>query len=729
METTTLTIPQIARVLWRKKFVMLTIGLLAAVGGYLIARELPRTFTAQGLIVVEPRQISISELGAGSTGSTTDLVRTQTEAQVLRSRTLAEAVVRDLGLADNPVFLKPDDPNSWSPVTLARTALALVLPGPAGDAPPDKVAIATDVLEDSVTILAAEKSATIGVRVETEDPRLSAAIANRMMELYLQAQIASKGALTSHVNDQLSGRLDALWQDVVAADRKVQEFRASHGLLEAQGGDINAMALAELQTQLANARGQVTNLEAAVSSAARALESGGVEASAEVLASPLIQRLREQEATVSRNLSNLSQRLGPRHPDIRAQNEELANVRQQIALEIRKIFQSLQRDLNIAKARVAGLDEQIASTRGMARTAAGDNVQLQQLVKEAEAKRAIHQAYMARAEQTAQGETGPLPDVRVASAAVEPIKPSGPNKKAITAFAGIAGFSLAAAGVLARDRMRGKIFAADELGRLTEFAVLGTVPALRLGRGRRYLSDEVVAEPHRDAAESVRGLWTGLRAARPGWAPKVVVVTSSLPGEGKTSLVTALGRIAAMDGARVLVIDGDFRMPSVAGMLGAGAGPAIDELLASGQAPEAALREDRASGMMYLPASGRLDKPQAVLGSPALSLLLQDARANFDLVLVDSPPIMRVSDPIMLVRQADAVLFVGAFGATERSVAVEAARRLKVPDTILAAAVLNRVAPRGRGHEYYAGYRRSRRPALGAPANIDVYPARVQSSG
>lgn len=730
MDAAEFTIPQIAQVLWRKRLVILGVTVLAALGGFLIARQLPRTFTAEGLLVVEPRQISISELGAGSTASSTDLVRTQTEAQVLRSRTLAEAVVRGMGLANNPVFLKPDD-GSFSPVAMLRAAVDRLLPRGDAGGPPDKVSAATDLLQSSMTVSASERSATVGLAVETEDPALSAAIVNRMMQLYLAAQVESKNAVTSHVNQALSGRLDALWRDVQAADRRVQSFRAENGLLEAQGAELNALGLAELQNQLATARGQVTNLRAAVDSTERALATGGSAASAEVLASPLIQRLREQEATVNRTISNLSQRLGPRHPDILAQRQELANVREQIAVEIRKIGQSLARDLTIAQARVSGLETQIEEVRARARQSASANVELQQLVKDAEAKRSVYQAYMARAEQTAQNDAGPLPDVRIASAAAAPIKPSGPNAKLMTAFAGIAGLSLAAAGTLLRDRLRGRVFSGEELARLTDLAAYGTVPAVRTGRGGiRHLADSVVAQPHRDAAESVRGLWTALRAARSGWMPRVVLVTSSQPGEGKTSLVTALGRVAALDGARVLVIDADFRMPMVGAFFGAGPGEAVDELLAAGAPPEAALQADRETGLAYLPASGRVANPQAVLGGEAMGRLLQDARTNFDLVLIDSPPVMSVSDPVILVRQADAVLFLAAWGRTPRSVAAEAARRLKVPDHVLAVSVLSRAAGPDRARAYYAGYRRSRPLKLPSARNArssGAYAARLQS--
>jgi polysaccharide biosynthesis transport protein len=708
-------LPRTASVLWRNRLVLVLAVLLAGGGGFLIARGLPKTYTAQGLLVVETGAIAISELGAGLQGGAgSEAIRTQTEAQVLKARALAEAVVRDLGLATDPAFLPPPP---WPWLAEARRFLTDLLPEVAAGVvrPPDPQAAAADRLQSRLTVASTDRSAAIVVSYRAEDPELAARIVNRVMARHIDEQVRSRGGMTAHINELLSARSERLWQDVVEADRKVQEFRAAHGLTERPGSDLNSMSLADLDTRLSAARGEVSSLEAAVAGARRALASGGAEASSEVLASPLIQRLREQEATVAGELANQSQRLGPRHPQIRALSEQLGGLRRQIGMEIQKIVQSLSGQFDVAKARVADLEARMATARGQAGTAATADVELQRLVKEADAKRAIHQSYLARVEQTTPS-GGPLPDIRIASSAVPPIEPSGPNTLLFTLFAGIAGLGLAGSGAVIRDLVSGRVYSAPEFAHATGLPTFGSVP--RVGGGR--LGDHVVSFPQGAAAESVRGLWAGLTAARGGRPPRVVLATSAMPGEGKTSLVTALGRIAAADGVRVLVIDADFRRPSIHAVLkgrpekGAGEG-FLDALLAAGELPERALRVDSATGLRYLAAGGGIKNPQAVLSGERMATLIRDATAVFDLVLIDSPPVLRVSDPILLARRADTVLLVGAWGWTHRSMAAAAARRLQVPAGVLAAAVLSRVASRRDGYDDYAGYRRDGARALPAP--------------
>ena len=711
MDDSVLTLSQLMRILWRRRLAILALGLGVALAGYLIARDLPLTYVAEGLLVVEPPQTSISEVGPEFGASSADLVRAQTEAEVLRSHALAEAVVKDLGLASNPAFMERPVPSVLMPLVALRAwineLVRELVPAERDDSLDDPTAVAVDLLQDDLTVRATDRATTISIAFRSTDPALAATIVNRLMDLHMRRDVRARSDVIQHLNEALSDQGHRLWQKVAEADQKVQAFRAEHGLLEMQGAELSTVGLAELQSQLATARGQLAVLEANVAGATRAAKNGNVDASPEVLASPLIQRLREQESQVSRAVSNMAQRQGPLHPNMLAQREELTNIRNQIAVEVRKIVESLRRDLSVARTRVEGLETRINEAQSRASQAAGQNVALQQLMKDAEAKRAVYQAYMARTEQTSLSKSGPLPDLRVAAVAGVPALPSGPKKKAITAFAGLAGLSLAIAFVLLRDVLNGRVLTGDELALATRFPALGLVPTFRLGR-RRRLCDAVIDDPQSEAAESVRGVWAGLRVARQGaWRSQVVVVTSSLPGEGKTSLVTALGRIAALDGARVLVIDADFRMPKVGEFLRETDGAFIDDLLARGESPALALRTDPDSGMSYLPAGGRAQNPQALLTGQEMALLLDEARLNFDLILVDSPPILRVSDPIMLVRAADAVLFIAAWGATPRMRVGEAARRLNVPPDVFAGSVLCRVG-RQASPGYYTGYRQRR---------------------
>lgn len=716
MDYSELTIAQVARVLWNRRMVLIATAFTAALCGFLIAGLLPRIYTAIGLVVVEPRKVSIDEMGVGLTSTTMELTRIQTEADILRSRAMIENLVKDLDLASNPAILKPVESGSFNLANMVETAkiwLTSLLPEGWMPAPeviqPDLNAAAADVVQLNLAISAREKSAAIPVAYSNEDPVLAATIVNRLMEIYIAEQIRSRSEIGDRVTSQLSDQQDRLWAEVVDADKRVQEYQAKHGLLQARGTALSTNRVDELQSQLTAARNDESRLAASVTAANRALARGNAAASTEVLASPLIQRLREQEAMVLRTFSNLSRSLGQKHPQVVAQNQELIDIRGQIDREVAKIVSALQGDLQLARSRVVSINRDLATASTLATRAASAEVGLQQLVKEAEAKRMIYQTYLERVDQTTVAQNSRLPDVRIASTAVTPTQITSPNRKVITAFAGIAGLCLAAAGTLLTNNLRGRVTDSAELARLTGFASLGDIPLIPRRSGAHFC-DAVMTAPQLAAAESIRGLWAGLRTARDGWNPKVVLVTSGLPGEGKTSLISALGRLAALDGARVLIIDADFRMPMIGQVFGrtsSSAGqPCVDELLASGEHLEGALKVDNASGVFYLPARGSFSNPQALLGSSRFGSLIADACTNFDLVLLDSPPVLRVSDSVMLARRADAIVLVAKSNSTLRSEAVEAARRLRIPGGSLAFSVVSGVPAKAASNKYYAGYRR-----------------------
>jgi Mrp family chromosome partitioning ATPase len=279
-------------------------------------------------------------------------------------------------------------------------------------------------------------------------------------------------------------------------------------------------------------------------------------------------------------------------------------------------------------------------------------------------------------------------------------------------LAGLAGFALGGAFLIAIEMTRKRIFNGDELVQATGFSRLGDVPDAS-GWRRKRLADVVVSKPFFAAGESVRGLWINLCASVN--ETKVVMVTSSLPEEGKTSLVVALGRMAAMDGTRVVVIDCDFRKAGIRAFFG---DPPdgdhvtwVDELLnGDGDVANVRFQKDRLTDMMYLPAAGSLDTPHMALTGPRLEQLIVRLRQDFDLILIDSPPVLNVADPVILIRHADILLYVASWARTPRKLIVEAVRRLNVPETTAAFSVLTRVKPsRSRGG-YYTGYKRVRPP-------------------
>jgi succinoglycan biosynthesis transport protein ExoP len=749
MNTSKMSVFQIIRSLWAGKYLLAPLAMIFCFLGLVIGLSIPKTYTAEGLLVLEPRDVKIDQLGVAATASDSDLVRTTTEAEVLRSRGAILKVVRDLDLVNNPAILQPE--TEINPVVefvqyakaavvgLARELLERADPGtPAtpADEPytaSDMESDAVNVVFDSLSVLGIEKSSAIRISFTSTDNALAAEVVNRLMSAYREEQIELKAKETAHINQMLSSRLEPLRRDMEDADRRIQDFRRDHGLIETGAGEMSIVQLSDLQNRLTVAQADEKTLQLKVAAASRALSSSARDASTDVLTSPIIQRLIEREGTVAGNLSNLEQNLGPRHPQVAALRQELDSIRLQLSTETSKVLSALRTDLQVANQRVGSLESALAEARKAAEQSTADSVILQQLVKDAEAKRQIFATYLASSQQTSSSQLDPSPYVRIASAAVPPPHPNRSGTSILMALGALGGLALGAAIILSRQATRTWILDGEELVEATGFSRLCDVPETSRFR-KKHLQNVVIDNTDFAATESIRGIWVNLQVASEG-NPMVTLVTSGSPAEGKSSLVIALGRIAALDGARVMILDCDFHKPSIGRLLGvgrrrAGSGSAsssgtvtwIDEMLADKDANQLNFQEDAATGMKYLPAAGTLDNPHAVLSGKRLSNLIGDLRREFDLILIDSPPVMSVADPVTLVRHTDTLVYVAASAKTPRWLITEAVRRLSIPARVKAFSVLVRVRPSRRlPKRYYTGYdKRARHDRRSRPAHAVI---------
>jgi polysaccharide biosynthesis transport protein len=282
------------------------------------------------------------------------------------------------------------------------------------------------------------------------------------------------------------------------------------------------------------------------------------------------------------------------------------------------------------------------------------------------------------------------PGARVLSEAVAPARPSFPGPRTLIA-GGLAG-SLLLGLVLAftAEHLDRALRTPSGLEDLLGVPTLALVPSLGREQGRAGRpQDYVVDRPLSLFAESVRNVLTTVMFEEGGG--KVVLVTSSLPGEGKTCLATCLARLAALEGQKVVLVDGDLRHPSVEAALDLGPAQGLTALLDGHESLDATLRTDDRTGLRVLTTGAGAPTPTRLLGSEAMRRLLDELRRRFDLVVIDAAPILAVSDTRHLARAADLVLFAARWGHTPASVAAHAFRLLGEADAKVPGAVLTRV--------------------------------------
>lgn len=705
--------------LWQRKLALLLAATVAGVLGFVVTKTLPVRFASEGLLLVESRDQAIPELNQSVSLNAPGSQRIRTEADILRSRQLSEDVVRELGLAEKPE--KEGFAAAIGAVIAPVTAwihegLALLTPAEtesgqvAGSAPLDKVGLAVEELQKNLSIGTSENSNVVVVRYAADTAEESARVVNALMDRYISQEVNAKRDTTLQANEWLTVRLNALREDVEAADRKIQDYRQRTGLLETSQGSISTLQLGEQQNRVAVARQELARAQAALDSA---LRSGGRgSAASEALGSATVQALRAREAEIGSRSASLGQQLGRNHPDRLAAEAELRDVQRQIGAEINKVVTSLRRDVDAARDRLAEAQGSLTSTTQTARTGAQAEVGLLALTRDADAKRQIYQTFLTRAEQTRMA-SAQFPLARVISPAVAPYRPSGPPASVVAAFSAFVGLFLLAGVLVLRRLTHGAFNSVQDLVTLTGIQNVGSLPAL--GRGRRNKMPALVLDQGQSGiAETLRALRLNMQSVAGGGPANTVLVTSSAIGDGKSTVASSLARLSAADGLRVLLIETDMRRPQLSAVFGAPwPGRSIEAVLNGETRLEDAIQVDERSGLHVLLSDRSASNPQALIESRQFAELINRARREYRLVILDSPPVMRVADAVVLSQHSDAVLFAVGWERTSRTVVMEAMRRLPRSMRARMATVMTRVRP-GRLDPlgYYEGYAKSASPDL-----------------
>jgi len=695
--------------LWRRRWAILATTLVAMALTVVVARQLTPKYTADGAVVIATRKMSIPELETLVT-PTGDSALVRSEMATMNSRNVLQAVSAKLHLDLLPEFnprLRPVDQSIWAKLDPRPWINALLHQHVAGPVD-DRAAVEADVeatLERNLSLINDGRDYVISISYQSQDPALAAAIVNTLIHTYLEQYIAEDVQATVSANHSLDARGQELRDDMLAAEKAVQDYSAQTGLIVTAQGTVAAQQVADINAQLALARADRAQAEARAGQA-NSPSGGGTAANADVLASPVIQQLRAQESEAARNLADLSARLGPAHPTRRAAEQQLHEVRAAIQGEIGKVVTSLNGQVKAAEQRENDLEGKLSALRKIATGSTEQEDHLQRLNDDAASKRKIYEEFMLRVAQTAKPQDMPQANARPISLATVPPHPSSPRTGLLALLAGFAGALLAIAATLFYDQLDHGFESLDEVRRRSGLPGLAAIPLVRQ-RGQKHLSPRyVIDKPGSPLAETLRAFRAKLRwsAFRPPL--KVLLVTSVLPGEGKTSFALALARLAARDGCKTLLIECDFRRPSLEDALARPAEPGLPVFLEDPKLWRGCVETDRLSGLDYLTAPRYMTRVSPYLDSDALTTLLAEARRDYDLIVIDSPPIMRVPDAMLLARGADAVAMVVSWRRTPRRLVREAMRRLSLAPDQPAGIVLTRVPDRAAGQDFYSGYSR-----------------------
>lgn len=679
----------------------------------LVVYQVTPLFSATSSVAVTTQKTQIVDVEQVVTGMAPDTALMETQAAILRSPTLASKLIDRLKLDLDPEFspsarqalqkqFELFQPTTWFNT---RKAVSLSLNVPASTSV--KAARERSVLVRAVTsafqIRIEPRSYVLSVTATSEDPAKAALMANTLAELFIADQIETKYDATRRASVWLEGRVAELKASSIAADQAVEAYRVANGLVGGTNGGIESQQLSELNSQLIVARVERATKAAELGQIRRLTASGaGLEASASTLQSPVIQNLRQQESEILRKLAELKTTYAAQHPKIINANAELRDVREKIGTEVRKIGAVTANELAVASAREQALAGSLAVARGRTGANSLAEVKLRQLEREAESARALYENFLNRYKETREQIGIQTPDARIVSQAGVPITPSYPNKPQVALLAFVASILVGVGLAFLIERLDNTIRNPDLLERLGAGSALAIVPAAR--EESDAPEDIVIEKPLSQVAESLRTLRNALSLVDVDNPPRVVMITSSLPGEGKTFLSSTFARSALAGYRRVLLIDADLRKPRVHKVFGLDNEAGLAEVL-SGAAPfEQVVRRDPRSQVDVLTSGRRSPSPMDLLRSKHMSDFIGRVRVAYDLVIIDTPPFAPLADAQVVAKLVDKIVLVVHWGKTPTPVlrnVVKQMAKLAVP---LAGSVLTQVDMRRHAAYGYGEY-------------------------
>lgn len=520
----------------------------------------------------------------------------------------------------------------------------------------------------------------IEIDVSVYDPQKAASLANAIAQAYVADRLKSRYEGVQKASTWLSDRAAYLRAELSRSEQAVQKFRVDHNLLGTPAGSLTDQQLSELNVALINARAEISAKRAQYQQVEKLQAAGGdIQSIPDVLQSVVINALRAQLSGVTRREADLQLKYGERHPDVLSAQAERRDIEGQIAAEVQRLIGNLKNEVEAAEAREASLTRALDSVSNRSEVEGQVGVQLRDLERIAAANKELFETFLSRAKLTEEKSTLLNSGVRVITDAGVPGSPSFPNRPLFAALGVVFGIFFGGAGAVLRELFASGFMAKKQIEDELAVPVLASMP--RMSGWSKDVRAQPVAylerKPLSRYSEAVRRLRLGIQATPElDGPPRLMLVTSAMPGEGKTTLVLSLACSAAADGERVLVIDADLRLSATTAFFGMADKVGLVDLLTLPVKAANAIHLDERSGISLLPAGARTRNPPALLASARMRSLLDEVRGKFDTVIIDAPPVGPAADASILARHVDKVVFVVRWRETSREAVAEGIRHL-----------------------------------------------------
>ena len=678
-----------------------------------VAYSLPVKYQATTRILIDSREKNIVDMVDVLSGIEANTPSIESEVEIIKSRGIAVDVINHMDFAHDPEF--SGSPGLISRVkTAARKVMSrltgrkfsnsgMVDAGTSGEL--------VDAYFSRLGVRRVRNTYLIEISFEAGTPLKATGIVNTVADFYLRHQLNAKTKAAGLATTWLERRINELRTKVVQGERKIEEFKIKHRMFDTEGHLLNEKQMARAMEQTVMARSKTFEARSKYLQIRKLLDSDGSKSTvADVLKSPTIAMLKGQLAKVTRKRAELSTRYGARHPEIRKIAAELGDIRRQLGSEVDRIVANLKNEFDEAEALESGLKSSLGGLQVESAQSRKSSVKLREMQREVKASRLVYEKFLERYKQTAEQENMQLPDARIVESAMPPGFPSSPKRKRIIAMGLGGGFALAFLLMFGVEFIRGGISDPDELKSVLGIRHVAPLPLIDLTEARLtdsvQLMRNVVNDPQSVFSDSIREMRFMLDSGNFTSGSRIIMVASALPGEGKSVIASNLAHHFSAVGMRTVLVDGDLRQNSLTRTLLPHTQYGMFECLRDNQPIDVAIVMDRSSGLFFLPAKGPEPLNVSavdVLGSGRMQNALDALRDDFDVVIMDCPPVDPVIDARILAEHSDQLVFVCKWRDTRPAMASKALGNLKTSHQKFTIAALNKMDAGEFGSKYGYG--------------------------
>jgi len=644
----------------------------------------PPSYTATATMLIDMRKSQMFQQQPILTDATADAGLVQTQVEVLKSQNISLAVIKSLHLTDDDEFVGHG--SGLFGVMLNAVASLFDEKDARSEAALTRRALKSFEQRRFVNRLGITYAMEVSFR--SLDPEKSARIANAIVDAYISDQMEAKYDATRRASVWLQNRIAELRNQASTAEKAVVDFKDKNHILNTGNRLLNEQQLSEINSQLVMAHAATNEAKARLNQIQEVMRQDVPDGSvADALKSEVIIKLRGQYLDLAAKEAIWSAKYGANHQAAINLRNQMLEVRRNIADEMQKIAESYKNDYQIAKTREDSIQASLASAVSQSQLTNQAQVQLRELESNAQSYRSLYDNFLQRYMESIQQQSFPISEARLISPASKPLGKSEPHSALILAGGMIGGLLLGMGLAIFREVADRVFRTARQVEEILHVNCLATLPKLKqppIGqtaaiRSAWHTSEQaveididanyrfVIEQPFSQFAEGLRALKVATDLEALSKSNKVIGITSTLPGEGKSTIATNFASLIAHSGGRVLLIDADLRNPSLTRALAKVARHGLVDIISDKISSSQAIWKEESTGLSFIP-TGQTDNllhTNEILRSPMLQHAVTELRKYYDYIIIDLPPLVPVVDTRTTTSFIDSYVYVVEWGGTK----------------------------------------------------------------